>query len=274
MRFASLGSGSEGNGLLVECVDGDRSVRLLVDCGFGLREAQRRLEVFGLTAIDLDAILVTHEHGDHVSGAFRLARHAGVPLYSTRGTLRASGNGLGFSAADAPAAGRRMHEPGRLTILPIDPDRPFEIEGVCIDPIAVPHDAREPVQFVFDDGRARFAAMTDLGHASNHVLRAVSRIDALLLECNHDADLLAHSDYPLSLRRRIAGPYGHLSNDSAARMLAELDHSRLRTVCAAHLSRRNNRAELVFDALRPAWGGTSERLMIADQDSGIGWIDV
>lgn len=265
MRFASLGSGSEGNALLIECCSSDRPVRLLIDCGFGVREARRRLGLLGLAETDLDAILITHEHGDHVGGAFRLARASGATMYLTRGTLRAcasliSGAGDGFVDSD------------RCRL--IDPDHPFEIQGVRIEPVAVPHDAREPVQYLIDDGASRLGVVTDIGHASHHLVKSMRRLDALLLECNHDAAMLEASEYPMSLKRRIAGPWGHLSNDASAALLAGIDQSRLRFVAAAHLSRQNNSPLMAREALALGWGARVEDILVADQDNGLGWLEI
>ena len=258
MRYTSLGSGSEGNALLVECGDPSQPVRLLVDCGFGVREARRRLERLGLGPDPVDAVLVTHEHGDHIGGAPRLAAALGVPLYLTYGTAQAG------RAAMRPDADVRF----------LDPHRPFEVAGVLVEPVPVPHDAREPVQFVIDDGASRLGVLTDLGHATAHMVRAMSRLDAIVLECNHDPVLLEASDYPAALKRRIAGDYGHLANRAAADLLAAIDHSRLRTVVAAHLSRSNNRPELAREALAAAWGRMPEHILVADQDDGLDWIGV
>lgn len=258
MRFTSLGSGSEGNALLVECGPPDAPVRLLVDCGFGVKELRRRLQRIGLEPGDLGAILVTHEHGDHIGGVRRAASAFGLPVYLTAGTARA---GLG-------------DERGALEVAIIDPHRSFEIGGVVVEPVAVPHDAREPVQFVVDDGTVRLGILTDIGHATPHVVRAMNRLDAIMLECNHDRRMLEESDYPMRLKRRISGDYGHLANDASARLLADIDHSRLRTVVAAHLSRSNNRPELARDSLARAWGQAPEAVRVADQDDGIGWIEV
>jgi len=258
MRFTSLGSGSEGNALLVECADGGRRVRLLIDCGFGVRELARRLARVGLSPTDLDAVLVTHEHGDHIGGVRRLARGHRVTAYLTAGTARA---GLREGIDDLP-------------VVFVDPHRPFEIGGVVVEPVAVPHDAREPVQYVIDAGGLRLGVLTDLGHATAHVVRTMSRLDALVLECNHDPAMLAQSDYPPVLRRRIAGDYGHLANEAAADLLARLDQSRLRTLVAAHLSRSNNRPELARASLARAWGQAPEQVFVADQDDGIDWLDV
>lgn len=258
MRFCSLGSGSEGNGFIVEGGDPQAPVRLLVDCGFGRQELERRLLARGLALADLGGVLVTHEHGDHVAGVARLARATSLPVYATHGTWRVG------ALADVDPACRRT----------IDPHRPFEIGAMRVEPMPVPHDAREPAQFVFDDGRLRLGILTDLGHATAHLTQMLRRLDALVIECNHDVGLLENSHYPPSLKRRIGGAYGHLANDSAAALLARIDHSRLRCVVAAHLSRQNNRADLAQSALAGAWGCETTRIRVADQDDGLDWITV
>lgn len=255
MRFNSLGSGSEGNALLVECGSPDARVRLLIDCGFGVREAGRRLGRLGLGAGDLHAVLVTHEHGDHIGAAPRLAATYGIPLHLTYGTAQA-----GRSAMRAAAQ-----------VCWIDPHRPFEVAGVRIEPVAVPHDAREPVQFVIDDGSARLGVLTDLGHVTPHVVRTMQRLDAIVLECNHDPAMLEASDYPAALKRRIAGDYGHLANRTAGELLAAIDQSRLRTVVAAHLSQQNNRPELARQALAAVLDAALDDIRVADQAEGLDW---
>ncbi len=257
MRFCSLGSGSEGNGFVVEGGEAGSRVRLLVDCGFGRQELERRLRVRELSMADLDGVLVTHEHGDHVAGVARLARTTGLPVYATHGTWRAGALG------DVDAGSRRT----------IDPHRIFAIGAMTVEPMPVPHDAREPAQFVFDDGHRRLAILTDLGHATTHLTQVLRRLDALVLECNHDVELLENSAYPPSLKRRVGGAYGHLANTSAAALLARIDHSRLRCVVAAHLSRQNNRAELAQGALAAAWGCDPAQVRVADQDQGVDWIE-
>ncbi len=262
MRFASLGSGSEGNALVVQaaCGVGGRHTSVLVDCGFGLREALRRLQALDVAPEALAGILVTHEHGDHVGGVFRLARAHRIPVYLTHGTWQA--------VAGMPGAADCEH---RL----IDPNKAFEIDGIGIEPVAVPHDAREPVQFVLDSGRSRLGVLTDLGHGTPHVLRAYAGLDAIVLECNHDPGLLASNPrYPPALKRRIGGPYGHLSNEAAAGIAAAISGPRLRRIVAAHLSAHNNRPELARAALAAALGTSPDDIRVALQQEGLAWIEV
>ncbi|HVL57615.1 MAG TPA: MBL fold metallo-hydrolase [Burkholderiaceae bacterium] len=253
MRFASLGSGSEGNALLIECDAGSGGC-LLVDCGFSVREVDRRLSRLGRQLHQLRGILVTHEHADHIGGAFRLAEALGIAVHLTHGTLAAARGADGYGAA-----------------VVIVPDQPFELHGLTIEPFPVPHDAREPVQFVIDDGRSRLGILTDIGHPTAHLPRALADLTALVLECNHDSHLLAGSDYPPRLKQRISGRYGHLANDDSARVLQSLDNARLRRVVAAHLSRQNNRPELAQRALAAAIGADVDDILVATQDEGLQW---
>ncbi|MEJ5210154.1 MAG: MBL fold metallo-hydrolase, partial [Burkholderiales bacterium] len=217
MRFACLGSGSEGNALLVE----SGATRLLLDCGFNLRETAARLARLGRAPGDLSAILVTHEHGDHVRGVFRLAAKFGLPVWLSHGTH------LHLAAAG------QLPEEFHL----FDTHHPFTVGDLLIQPFPVPHDAREPAQFVFSDGTRRLGVLTDVGRCTPHIEAMLDGVDALVLECNHDADLLAAGPYPPALKRRVAGDYGHLSNAAAAALLARLDTRRLQHIVAAHLSR-------------------------------------
>ena len=257
MRFALLGSGSEGNALIVEA----GATRLMLDCGFGPRETVARLERLGVDAAGLAGIVVTHEHSDHADGVFPLARRFGLPVWMTWGT---------FSAMrwSAPDAGRDVEV--RL----VDPETSFAAGDLEVRPVTVPHDAREPVQYVFSDGAGRLGVLTDTGSATAHIEASLSGCDALVLECNHDVDLLMGGEYPPSLKARIAGRWGHLDNAVSAAILAALDRSRLKHVVAAHLSRKNNTPELARAALSSALGCAPEWIAVATQDEGLGWRDV
>jgi phosphoribosyl 1,2-cyclic phosphodiesterase len=253
VRFASLGSGSKGNCLVAEAADS----RVLLDCGLSPRETERRLARLGLAPRDLDAILVTHEHDDHVGHAYPFAALHGLPVYLTHGTRRAQ------EEAGKPAEGVAL----RL----IEGREPFAVGAIRVEPFTVPHDAREPVQFVLGDGARRLGVLTDLGAPTAHVEAMLSGCDALVLEANHEPDLLWGGDYPKWLKERIGGPFGHLDNGQAERLLAALDRSRLTHVIAAHLSQQNNRPALAQAALARALGCAGDWVGVATQDEGFGW---
>lgn len=254
LRFCSLGSGSEGNALVVEASDDGHANRVLVDSGFTPRQLERRLAAMQLRPADLDAILVTHEHSDHVGGVAAFARKHALPIYASPGTAAAGG----------------LHE-ADLVVMPLAPGRQLAIGTLLIEPYAVPHDAAEPTQFVFSDGARRFGLLTDIGAPTLDVIAVLGVLDALMLECNHDAALLAASAYPPFLKARIAGDHGHLSNDQAAQLLAALPHGRLRCVVAAHLSQRNNTPALARAALAGALQAHGDDIDVADQARGIDW---
>ncbi len=257
MRWCSLGSGSSGNATLIEAGTGERLTRVLVDCGFTLRELARRLARRGVEMRTIDAVFVTHEHGDHVGCARALARRHGTPVWTSAGTWAALGD------ADAPPSLRRARA-----------GEPIDLGALVLHPFAVPHDAREPLQLTCDDGRRRLGVATDLGEPDAHVAARLLDCDALLLECNHDRDLLAHGPYPAFLKRRIGGGRGHLSNDQAADLLRRCAHRGLRHVVAAHLSATNNRADLAAAVLASALGGGATTVTVADAAAGCDWIEL
>ena len=254
IRFASLGSGSEGNALVVEA---GRS-RLLLDCGFSATETERRLARLGLEPAGLDAILVTHEHDDHIGGVGRFARKFDIPVYLSYGT---------YAAVSATRS--------ELTAVEIiDSHSPFAIGDIAVFPYPVPHDAREPTQFVFGDGAARVGVLTDAGASTPHIEAMLSGLQALVIECNHDRDLLMGSSYPERLKARIGGRFGHLDNNQAAEILGRIDCGSLQHVVAAHLSRKNNRPELAREALAGALDCAADWVAVATQADGFGWRDV
>ena len=254
MRFASLGSGSSGNALLVEV----GSTRVLLDCGFGTAELKARLARLRLTPQDLDAVVVTHEHEDHAGGVPRLARKFGVPVFLTYGTMCAMG----------PAGGALPD----MTI--IDSHAPFEIGDVEVRPFPVPHDAREPAQFVFSDGSACLGVLTDVGSTTPHVAKMLSGLEGLVIECNHDRAMLADGPYPPRLKERIGSRLGHLDNDTAAELVRGLDCSRLAHLVAAHLSQQNYTPDLARAALAGALGCAPDWIAVATQDSGFAWREI
>lgn len=254
LRFASLGSGSEGNGLVVQV----GKTCVLMDCGFNLSESVLRLSRIGLSPDELSGIVVTHEHGDHVAGVARLARKYSIPVWLTHGTLRAHYKTLG--------------ELSHVT--EINPHHSFSIGDVLVQPYPVPHDAAEPVQYVFGEGAKRLGVLTDVGCSTPHIEQTLSGCAALVLECNHDTELLAKSDYPYSLKQRVGGRLGHLNNVAAASLLARLDNSQLQHIVAAHLSKKNNTPELAVKALSQVLNCAEQWVGVASQEEGFVWREI
>lgn len=255
MRFASLGSGSEGNALLVEASSGTTTTRVLLDCGFSGKEVERRLARLNCRAEDLDAIVITHEHTDHIGSALTLARRWSIPLHMSWGTARA----IGADEANV-----------ELNVL--WGDESVAIGDLHVMPYTVPHDAREPLQYVFSDGACRLGVLTDVGVSTPHITSVLSGCDALVLESNHDVEMLAASRYPPSLKARIGGTHGHLNNEAAAAILASLDRSRLRHLVAAHLSQQNNLPHLAQAALAAVLGASAVDVVVATQAEGFDWL--
>lgn len=263
MKFASLGSGSEGNALLI--VAG--TTRVLMDCGFGLKDTLSRLARLGVSAEQLSGIVVTHEHGDHSGGVARLARKFNLPVWLTHGTLRSTENICPGTRQPKTFAGiAHLHE--------FDPHQAFAIGEIEIIPYPVPHDAAEPVQFVFNDGMRRLGVLTDTGCSTAYIEQTLSGCDALVLECNHDSGMLRDGDYPYHLKQRVGGRFGHLNNQDAAGILSRLDASRLQHLVAAHLSRKNNTAALAVQALSGALNCEASWVGVATQAEGFAWREI
>lgn len=256
IRFKSLGSGSSGNATIVQARDGTRLTHLLVDCGLGVRELGKRLGAAGMLPEQVDAIFITHEHADHIGCARSLALRERIPVYMSRGTYAAIG------------------EPDLDGLLHVVADGvQVAIGALQVRPFTVPHDAREPLQLTCTDGATRLGVLTDLGRASDHVLQELAGCATLLLECNHDPQLLEQGSYPWPLKRRIAGGWGHLANEAAAAIALGLRATGLKQVVAAHLSEQNNRPELARAALAGAMGCEPQDIHVADGPAGCAWID-
>ncbi|MEE9343329.1 MAG: MBL fold metallo-hydrolase [Gammaproteobacteria bacterium] len=249
MRFASLGSGSKGNATLIE----NETTCVMVDCGFSCVEVEKRLQRLGRQSKDVDAILVTHEHSDHIAGVARFSRKFDVPVWATAGTLSAK-------QAD-----------GVTNAQLINSHVGFSIGDIHIQPFPVPHDAREPCQFVFTDGGVQLGILTDIGMITPHVIQTLGGIDALILECNHDPKMLQQGPYPHALKQRVGGHFGHLNNAQAAKLLDSMDTSKLRMLVLAHLSDKNNHPELAMDALNTSIDFDQIDITIACQKNGFDW---
>ena len=258
MRFASLGSGSGGNCLVVEAESTTaKPTRLLLDCGFGLRDVINRLQRLDLEPEHITGILVTHEHDDHAKGVFKLANKFNIPVWLTHGTLK--------------MCERYMPVKHGIQINVIDSHQSFAIEALQLTPYPVPHDAREPTQFVFSDGNRKLGVLTDTGSSTPYIETVLSGCDALVLECNHDLDMLDKGPYAWTLKKRVGSRLGHLDNASAAVLLSRLDNSKLQHIVAAHLSAKNNSPELAKNALSQVLNCTLDWIGIAEQDLGFGW---
>lgn len=252
MRFSMMGSGSKGNATLVEA----GGVRVLVDCGFTVVEMQKRAERLGFDLASLDAILVTHEHGDHMSGVAKLAKAYALPVYLTQG-----------SCVIWP-----KRDVAEINI--ISPHQSFAIGALQVQPIAVPHDAREPCQFAFIHNGKKLGVLSDLGWVTAHVQTVLYDCDALLLECNHDEEMLANGPYTRALKKRVAGNWGHLSNRQSAGLAATLEKGRLQHLALTHLSEKNNTPALARAAICEAIQDDPEWCVCAQQVEGLGWREI
>ena len=254
LRFRSLGSGSTGNATVVES-GGLFPFRILVDCGLGIKQLQSRLLRAGLQPEDVNAIFITHEHSDHVGCARAVALRYKIPVWMSKGTYAAIGS------------------PDFDGLLRIARDgQTIDLGGLEITPFTVPHDAREPLQMTCTDGGAKLGVLTDLGHATADVMRKLAGCHALILEFNHDTELLERSSYPFFLKQRVGGLYGHLSNLAAAEIARQLSHDGLKHIVAAHLSVQNNRPLLVRDLIAEALSRQAEEIVVAAPDLGCDWL--
>ncbi len=252
LKIASLGSGSAGNATLV-C---SGETRVLLDCGFTLKETTARLAQLGLSPDSIDAVLVSHEHGDHVRGIGPLSRKFNVPVWLTHGTYHALRDKK-FSAVHL-----------------INAHQSFSIGDLLIDPFPTPHDAAESCQYIFEFNKVRFAVVTDLGACTPHVEAKLEGLDAMLIESNYDETMLSNGPYPASLQARIRGPFGHLGNEQAGELIARLDHPKLQSILLGHLSEQNNSDQAAVKTVRGHLSSNYERLTVLQQHSCSEWFDI
>lgn len=253
IRFASLGSGSKGNATLIESGSQNSDTRILLDCGFSTKEVENRLAKLGRDASTISAIVVTHEHSDHVNGVGRLSRKYNIPVWLTVGTSHVCRDADFFESNF------------------IDSHSDFEIEDIGLSPFPVPHDAREPCQFVFTDGKSRLGIVTDLGCFTPHIINHLDCVNALLLECNYDYDMLLNGPYPRSLKNRVSGAKGHLDNRQSTELLEKLNLAELKHIVGMHVSEKNNREEYAITALSDGLGCNGSDISLASQTEGFAW---
>ena len=232
------------------------STLLMVDCGLSVKAVEKRLGGLGRHPRDVDALLVTHEHSDHIQGVARFAARHGTPVWMTPGT------------ASSGAASKLTQ------INTFNYHRELKIGAIDVQPFPVPHDAREPSQFVFRAGDRKLGILTDTGHITAHICERLEGCDALALECNHDLDTLWSGDYPEHLKARVASSLGHLNNSQTADLLGAVGHRELQWVVALHLSEKNNSPDLVHKSLVERLDHPRQSLHVATQDEPSGWIAI
>jgi phosphoribosyl 1,2-cyclic phosphodiesterase len=249
VRFASLGSGSKGNATVID----SGTSRVLIDCGFNRKHTRIRLQELSLELSDIDAILVSHEHSDHAKGVTLVCESIDKPFYSTYGTAR--------------SAGWLEHPLWRC----IESHAKFKINDLTIQAVVVPHDSQEPVQFVVSNDVFKVGVLSDLGSLTPYVIDAYQKCDGLLLEANHDLQLLQQGSYPPALKRRVAGDFGHLNNQQAADLLSRLLWPGIQHVLASHISDKNNQLELVQKEFAQVLNCEWQDVDAAIQGESTGW---
>ena len=233
MDFCSIASGSSGN-----CTyTGTDHTALLVDAGVSARQIEKGLKSIDRTATDIDGILVTHEHSDHIKGLGVLSRRYGIPIYGTKGTLNAIANCSSLGTIDAGLY-REIH---------VDED--FQVGDVTVHPFEIPHDAAQPSAYRISHEETSVAVVTDLGVFSDYIIENMKGLDAVLLEANHDIRMLQAGPYPYYLKQRILGTHGHLSNENAGRLLCRVLHDNLKHIFLGHLSKENNYDALAYETV-------------------------
>ncbi|MCI9081968.1 MAG: MBL fold metallo-hydrolase [Lachnospiraceae bacterium] len=234
MKLCSIASGSSGNCIFA----GSDSTSLMIDTGISGKRIEEGLNEIGHTAREMNGILITHEHSDHISGLGVMARRYGIPIYATAGTKRAILN--------CKSVGEIPEELFRE----ICPDADFVIGDITVSPVTISHDAAQPTAYVLRQGRKSMAVMTDLGRYDSYIVEKLQNLDLILLEANHDVHMLQVGKYPYYLKQRILGDRGHLSNELSGQLLSQILHEHLKTVILGHLSKENNYEQLAYETVR------------------------
>lgn len=234
MRLCSIASGSSGNCIYV----GSEATHLLVDVGISGKRTEQGLNSLGVTGKDLDGILITHEHADHISGLGVMARKYEIPIYATKGTIAAIRNTGSLGKIDEFL----FHE--------IREDEKLVIKDLTVNPMKISHDAAQPVAYRIGYGNQKVGICTDLGVYNDYTVECLKGMDALLIEANHDVNMLQVGPYPYPLKQRILGDKGHLSNENSGKLLSRILHDKLQTIILGHLSKDNNLPELAYEAVR------------------------
>jgi len=251
MRFSSIGSGSKGNSTIVEYDD----TIILVYCGFSLKETEKRLSIVGIAPSKINAILVTHEHSDHIRGVSSLAKKYKIPVMATAGTSKF------------------LRNSSALNLTCIDTQSDFHVENLTVTPVLVPHDAREPVQFIIRGGLLTFGILTDVGAITEHIIELYKRCDGLMIESNHDKDMLLNGSYPRSLKDRVGSNWGHLNNKQMLYFLKNIELEQLQELVIGHISENNNSVLLVEETISEISKQLSS-VSFATQNEGFGWIEL
>ena len=274
LRYKNLSSGSTGNATLLEASGPvGKPSRVLVDCGMRLSRLLELLAMADVLPTEIDAIFITHEHSDHIGCVTQLASRYNIPVWASSGTHAALQDMQSKLRTKQPTHSQLV--PGFEALVRIAVDTCLiEVGGLQLKPFTVPHDAREPLQLTCSDGNTKLGILTDLGHPSRHVIEQLAGCNALLLECNHDSDMLSNSKYPAFLKARVGGDFGHLSNAQAADILRNLMHDKLRHVSAAHLSQQNNHPALAQSAMAEILGCLPDEIFAASPETGTPWMVV
>lgn len=254
IRFASLGSGSSGNAILIEI----KQKILMIDCGLPLSELERRIRALSNPPRKIDLLLLTHEHRDHVAGVSAFLKKYKTPVAASPKCLYSMENKLFFDRKG-------------MSFLPLVANTSLIWQGVEIFPFAVPHDAVDPLQFTFGDGQRKLAHLSDCGSITPTIEACLQNCDALLLECNYDAGMLQQGPYTARLKKRIASDVGHLANDKAAELLRRINCQNLQHMVAVHLSKVNNTAAHVQKALGQILNCSLDWITIAPRTDILDW---